>query len=82
MLTEYIRADSALSGVFSNIADGQRLETSDGGASFIVNYGAGSPYGADNLVLSDPNRRGARAFGNRSYLPWRFRRFCADRPEF
>jgi hypothetical protein len=49
-----LTSSSALSGVFSNIASGSRLATSDGGASFIVNYGAGSPYGADNLVLSDP----------------------------
>ena len=43
-----------LSGVFDNVASGARLTTADGTASFQVNYGAGSPYGADNVVLSDP----------------------------
>ena len=45
---------SSLSGAFANITNGARLTTADGLASFQVNYGAGSPYGANNLVLSDP----------------------------
>jgi hypothetical protein len=45
---------SSLTGAFDNIANGARLTTSDGLASFQVNYGPGSPYGANNLVLSDP----------------------------
>ena len=43
-----------LTGAFDNIANGARLTTGDGLASFRVNYGVGSPYGANNLVLSDP----------------------------
>ncbi len=49
-----LTANSLLSGVFANIANGARLTTADGTASFQVNYGAGSLYGANNLVLSDP----------------------------
>jgi hypothetical protein len=41
--------------MFDNVANGARLTTADGLASFQVNYGAGSPYGANNLVLSDPH---------------------------
>jgi PEP-CTERM motif-containing protein len=43
-----------LSGAFDNVANGARLTTADGLASFQVNYGTGSSYGANNLVLSDP----------------------------
>ena len=39
-------------GEFSDVANGARLETADGLGSFIVNYGPASPYGANNLVLS------------------------------
>jgi hypothetical protein len=49
-----LTSNSLLEGVFDNIANGARLTTSDGLASFQVNYGAGSKYGANNLVLSDP----------------------------
>ena len=45
---------SDLAGVFDNVANGGRLTSADGTTSFQVNYGAGSPYGANNLVLSDP----------------------------
>jgi hypothetical protein len=49
-----LTSNSLLTGVFDNIASGARLTTADGLASFQVNYGAGSKYGANNLVLSDP----------------------------
>jgi hypothetical protein len=49
-----LTANGSLSGAFQNVANGERLETFDGTASFQVNYGAGSPFGAQNLVLSDP----------------------------
>jgi hypothetical protein len=45
---------SFLAGAFDNVTNGARLVTADGTASFLVNYGAGSPYGTNNLVLSDP----------------------------
>jgi len=45
---------SDLAGVFDNVANGARLTSADGTTSFQVNYGTGSPYGANNLVLSDP----------------------------
>jgi hypothetical protein len=45
---------SDLAGVFDNVANGARLTSADGTTSFQVNYGVGSPYGANNLVLSDP----------------------------
>ena len=48
-----LSSNGALSGVFSNVANGARLETFDGLASFQVNYGAGSPFGENNVVLSN-----------------------------
>jgi hypothetical protein len=51
-----LTSNSLLSGAFDNVANGARLVSADGTASFQVNYGAGSPFGADNLVLSDPIR--------------------------
>jgi hypothetical protein len=49
-----VTSKSLLGGVFANVANGARLTTADGLASFKVNYGDGSPYGPDNIVLSDP----------------------------
>ena len=49
-----LTSKDVLSGAFDNVANGSRLTTADGLASFQVNYGAGSPYGANNVVLSDP----------------------------
>jgi fibronectin-binding autotransporter adhesin len=42
---------NSLSGLFLNVTDGQRLDTSDGDGSFLVNYGSGAF--ADEIVLSD-----------------------------
>lgn len=39
-------------GTFSNVANGQRLNTADGLGSFIVNYGAGSAFDPTQIVLS------------------------------
>lgn len=47
-------ASGEISGVFANIANGQRLLTDDGTVSFQVNYGADSIFNPDDLVLSDP----------------------------
>ncbi len=41
-----------ITGAFSNVANGQRLITSDGGGSFIVNYGVGSAFDPMSIVLS------------------------------
>lgn len=49
-----LTSNSLLTGEFTNVANGERLETTDGLASFQVNYGPDSSYGAENLVLSDP----------------------------
>ncbi len=43
-----------ISGVFANVANGGRLVSEDGTASFQVNYGAGSLFDPDDIVLSDP----------------------------
>ncbi|MEM8680102.1 MAG: hypothetical protein AAGF97_12180, partial [Planctomycetota bacterium] len=43
---------ASLQGGFANVADGERLQTTDGGGSFQVNYGLGSAFGANQLVLS------------------------------
>lgn len=48
-----IFAASSLSGTFDNVSNGARLDASNGLASFIVNYGPGSPYGANAVVLSN-----------------------------
>ncbi len=49
-----LTSQASLTGTFINVANGARLTTADGKVSFQVNYGAGSSYGASNLVLSDP----------------------------
>jgi T5SS/PEP-CTERM-associated repeat protein/autotransporter-associated beta strand protein len=42
-----------LAGTFTNVANGARLDLAGGGTgSFQVNYGAGSPFGANLVVLS------------------------------
>src|SRR5205085_2830334 len=38
---------------FQNVANGQRLFTSDGAGSFQVNYGTGSAFASNRLVLSN-----------------------------
>jgi len=43
----------SISGAFDNVANGQRLTTTDGGGSFVVNYGAGSAFDPDQVVLSN-----------------------------
>ena len=44
---------SSLSGAFANVANGQRLVTLDGFGTFQVNYGAGSAFAANSVVLSN-----------------------------
>lgn len=46
-------AGGAITGSFSNIQSGGRLTTANGLHSFAVYYGAGSPHGADKIVLAD-----------------------------
>ncbi len=41
-----------LFGSFANVASGQRLTTSEGLGSFVVHYGAGSPFDPKQIVLS------------------------------
>jgi|GEM_PF-961658 len=48
-----ILSSSVLSGAFTNVASGQRLYSSDGVGSFLVNYGAGSAFGTNNVVLTN-----------------------------
>ena len=43
---------TSVTGSFANVAHGQRLTTSDGIGSFVVNYGAGSPFNPLQIVLS------------------------------
>ncbi|MGI9456906.1 MAG: PEP-CTERM sorting domain-containing protein, partial [Aeoliella sp.] len=44
---------SSLDGVFDNISNGERLTTTDGLGSFLVNYGASSTFASHQVVLSD-----------------------------
>jgi hypothetical protein len=41
-----------LIGSFANVLNGQRLFASDGFSSFVVNYGTGSAFAANSVVLS------------------------------
>jgi hypothetical protein len=43
----------ALTGVFSNVASGGRILAGSGPSSFQVNYGPGSAFGSNNVVLSN-----------------------------
>ena len=47
-----LTAASGLFGTFANVANGQRLATSDGRGSFLVNYGPGSTFNPNHIVLS------------------------------
>jgi T5SS/PEP-CTERM-associated repeat protein len=44
---------NSLLGVFENAGNGQRLATTDGGASFLVHYGVGSTFDSSQVVLTD-----------------------------
>jgi hypothetical protein len=43
----------AISGAFVNVASDQRLSVSDGSGSFVVHYGAGSPFNPAHVVLAN-----------------------------
>ena len=42
-----------LLGFFNNVFNGQRMDTADGNGSFIVNYGVGSAFDENRVVLSE-----------------------------
>jgi hypothetical protein len=48
-----ILQSASLSGAFSNVANGQRLETIDDLGSFQVHYGSGSTFNPNQIVLSN-----------------------------
>ena len=48
-----IAATASIVGSFQNVMNGERLTTTDGGGSFVVNYGFGSAFDIRNVVLSD-----------------------------
>lgn len=48
-----ITSTTPLDGLFDNVLPDQRLMTADGTGSFLVNYGASSPFGADEVVLNN-----------------------------
>ncbi len=49
---DILRATGGITGAFANVANGQRLTTSDGLGSFRVNYGPGSEFNPDLVILS------------------------------
>ena len=49
-----LSSNQNLLGAFANVANGARLTTADGFGSFQVNYGAGSAFGPQDVVLSFP----------------------------
>jgi autotransporter-associated beta strand protein len=48
-----ILSAGTLSGSFANAPNGSRLDTIDGSGSFLVNYGSGSAFNPNHVVLSD-----------------------------
>ena len=44
---------NSLSGAFSNVANGETISTIDGGGTFVVNYGVGSNFDENSVVLSN-----------------------------
>ncbi|MEM8943781.1 MAG: hypothetical protein AAGD11_01255 [Planctomycetota bacterium] len=50
---QVLQTFNSVTGAFSNVAEGARLTTVDGLGSFVVNYGFDSPFGFNNVVLSD-----------------------------
>jgi hypothetical protein len=48
-----LTSTQTLGGTFANVANGMRLETDDGFGSFQVNYGAGSAFAPNSVVLSN-----------------------------
>jgi T5SS/PEP-CTERM-associated repeat protein len=48
-----LESASGVAGAFNNVANGERLATSDGIGSFLVHYGASSAMDANKIVLSN-----------------------------
>jgi hypothetical protein len=48
-----VLSSSSIQGAFSNVANGQRIGTIDGSGSFLVNYGAGSAFNVNQIILSE-----------------------------
>jgi hypothetical protein len=47
-----VKAQLPIAGSFTNVANGQRLNTRDGGGSFVVNYGTSSALDPSGVILS------------------------------
>lgn len=56
-----LKSPAPIVGSFRNVANGQRLRTTDGGGSFLVNYGLNTSFDPTAVVLSDfqPNTSAA-----------------------
>ncbi len=54
-MTFTVATSTSLTNAFLNVANGARLTTADNFGTFVVNYGAGSPFGVNSLVLSNYN---------------------------
>jgi T5SS/PEP-CTERM-associated repeat protein len=50
--TSVVLSATSLTGQFDNVASGQRLSAVNGGGSFVVFYGPGSPFNPNQVVLS------------------------------
>jgi hypothetical protein len=48
-----LSASTSLTGTFSNVSNGARLDTTDGLGSLQLNYGPGSLFNSELIVLSD-----------------------------
>lgn len=51
-MTFNLASSSVLTGTFTNAANGARIATTDGRFTFLVNYGAGSSFGVNDVVIS------------------------------
>jgi hypothetical protein len=78
-MTFTLASSTALTGAFTNAANGARISTADGRFTFLVNYGAGSSFGVNDLVISgfqgvpEPSTWALLLTGS-SYLAWALRR--------
>jgi hypothetical protein len=70
-----LSAAGGLTGSFTNIATGERLNTSDGIGSFLVHYGSGSAFDPNRIVLTEfeptGDYNGDGNFDTADYVLWR-----------
>jgi hypothetical protein len=70
-----LTATTAITGAFANVANGQRLATTDGIGSFLVNYGSTSSLNPKQVILTNfelsGDFNGDRTVNAADYVTWR-----------